>query len=228
MRLINFIAKRSGQGKRYAKRALEGGEVLYNHSVVNDGGIFVGKFDHITLAGEVMQAKIARYLLLHKPSGILSATSDSLHSTVIDLIHEPWAKELHLAGRLDRSTTGLVILTNDSKFSESLTQPGNKIPKTYLVETEQFIAPNVIEAFRGGMYFAKEDIYTQPAEVALLSSNSCRLTIFEGKHHQIKRMFLRYGIRVTKLHRESIGSYSLPEDLALGEWRVMEKQRSKS
>jgi 16S rRNA pseudouridine516 synthase len=223
MRLIDFIAKRSGQGKRYAKRALEGGEVLHNHSVVNDGRILVGKFDHIAVAGQVMQAKIARYLMLHKPSGILSATSDPLHSTVIDLIHEPWAEELHLAGRLDRSTTGLVILTNDSEFSESLSQPGNKIPKTYLVETDQFIAPNVIEAFRGGMYFAKEDIHTQPAEVALLSRNSCRLTIFEGKHHQIKRMFLRYGIRVTKLHRESIGSYSLPDDLMVGAWKVIER-----
>jgi 16S rRNA pseudouridine516 synthase len=131
---------------------------------------------------------------------------------------------LHLAGRLDRSTTGLVILTNDSDFSESLTQPDQKIPKTYLVDTDLAITPEAIEIFRAGMFFAKENIHTQPAVVSLLSSNSCRLTIFEGKHHQIKRMFLRFGIRVTKLHRESIGSYALPEDLAVGEWRVMAKK----
>jgi 16S rRNA pseudouridine516 synthase len=223
MRLIEFIAKRSGKGKRYAKSALESGEVLLNHAIAQDFNVLIGKFDHITIAGEVIQAKIPRYLMLHKPSGILSATSDLHHSTVIDLIHESWAEELHLAGRLDRSTTGLVILTNDSQFSESLTRPGNKIPKTYIVETDKDITQEVIETFRIGMFFAKENIHTHPAEVTLLFSNSCQLTIYEGKHHQIKRMFLRFGIRVSKLHRISIGPHFLPEDLEAGEWRELEK-----
>jgi 16S rRNA pseudouridine516 synthase len=141
-----------------------------------------------------------------------------MHRTVIDLIAEPWAHELHLAGRLDRATTGLVILTNDSVFSESLTRPGNKVPKTYLVETNQTITAEAITAFRTGMSFAKEKIRTQPAIYIPVSETSCRLTIYEGKHHQIKRMFLRFAIRVTKLHRESIGSHLLPENLAPGEY----------
>lgn len=218
MNILQFIAKRTGRGKRHAKALLERGEVLLNHRIVTDGSLPLGKFDHLSISGEIFQSATARYLLFHKPAGILSATSDPVHRTVIDLIHEPWAGELHLAGRLDRSTTGLVILTNDSAFSESLTLPGNRIPKTYLVETDLPITAGAIGSFRDGMSFAKEKICTHPAIVETLSENSCRLTIHEGKHHQIKRMFLRFGIRVTKLHRESIGSYLLPADLALGDY----------
>lgn len=220
MTLAQFIAKKTGLGKRHAKAVLDCGEVILNHSIVYDGFIALGKFDHLTVSGEILQSHTRRIILLHKPAGILSATSDPTHRTVIDLIREPWAGELHLAGRLDRTTTGLIILTNDSEFSESLTQPGNKVTKTYLVETDQTITAEAIAAFRDGMSFAKEKIRTQPAIVAPLSENSCRLTIYEGKHHQIKRMFLRFGIRVTNLHRESIGMYVLPNDLAPGKYRI--------
>lgn len=223
MNILQFIAKRSGLGKRHAKKLLENGEVILNGNPVTDGTIPLGKFDHLIAAGETLQSHTRRVILLHKPAGILSATSDPTHRTVIDLIREPWARELHLAGRLDRATTGLVILTNDSAFSESLTQPGNKVPKTYLVETDLPITAEAIAAFRSGMSFAKEKIRTHPALVIPLSEISCRLTIYEGKHHQIKRMFLRFGIRVTKLHRESIGSHVLPENLAPGEYRTLEQ-----
>ncbi|MDE0835846.1 MAG: pseudouridine synthase [Akkermansiaceae bacterium] len=218
MTLAQFIAKRTGLGKRHAKKLLENGEVTVNGSIVIDGTLPLAKFDHLTAAGETLQTNTPRYILLHKPAGILSATTDRKHKTVIDLIDEPWAHELHLAGRLDRSTTGLVILTNDSKFSESLTRPENKIPKIYLVHTDQAIPEEAITKFRKGMSFEKENTRSQPAIVDLLSKTSCRLTIHEGLHHQIKRMFLRFGIRVTALHRESIGSHHLG-DLAPGKWR---------
>lgn len=223
MTLAQYIAKKTGLGKRHAKRMLESGDIILNGNTVTDGTTPLGKFDHLIAAGETLQSHTRRIILLHKPAGILSATSDPTHRTVIDLIGEPWAHELHLAGRLDRATTGLVILTNDSTFSESLTQPGNKVPKTYLVETDRTITAEAIAAFRSGISFAKEKIRTQPATVILLSENSCRLTIFEGKHHQIKRMILRFGIRVTKLHRESIGPYILPADLASGDYRTLSR-----
>ena len=220
MTLVQFIAKRSGLGKRHAKKLLENGEIILNGQPVTDGNIPIGKFDHITAAGESLQANTRRIILLHKPAGILSATTDPKHRTVIDLIEETWASELHLAGRLDRSTTGLVILTNDSSFSESLTRPENKIPKTYLVHTDQPIPEEAFAKFRKGMPFGKEGTRSQPALVDPLSETSCRLTIREGLHHQIKRMFLRFGIRVTALHRESIGSHHLG-NLAPGEWRSL-------
>lgn len=221
MTVTQFIAQRSGLGKRHAKKILEAGEVLLNNLPISDGNIPLEKFDHLTVSGEILQSNTARYILLHKPIGILSATTDKTHRTVIDLIDEPWATELHLAGRLDRATSGLIILTNDSRFSASLTSPENHVPKTYLVHTDQPIPENVLQQFRDGMSFEKENTRSAPAEVELTSETSCRLTIYEGLHHQIKRMFLRFHIRVTQLHRESIGPYRL-EDLQAGEWRYID------
>jgi 16S rRNA pseudouridine516 synthase len=215
--VLQFIAKRTGLGKRHAKKLLENGEVILNSHPVTDGTLPLGKFDRLTAAGETLQSNTRRIILLHKPAGILSATTDRKHRTVIDLIAAPWAKELHLAGRLDRSTTGLVILTNDSAFSESLTRPENKIPKTYIVQTDQPIPEEAIAKFRTGMSFEKENTRSQPAIFDLLTEKGCRLTIHEGLHHQIKRMFLRFGIRVTSLHRESIGPHHLGA-LATGQW----------
>ncbi len=222
MRIQDFIAKRTGLGKRHAKALLENRLVMLNHAPAIDGSITLGAFDHLVAGGEVLQSRTPRYLLLNKPAGILSATTDPLHRTVIDLIVTDYAPELHLAGRLDRFTTGLVILTNDSRFSESLTNPSNKIPKRYLVTTEQAIPEEAILKFRAGMSFDKEKIRTHPAVVKMLAPDTCRLTIFEGKHHQIKRMFLRFGIRVTTLHREAIGPFTLPKDLLPGAWRSFE------
>ena len=154
------------------------------------------------------------------PSGHVSATSDPQHPTVIDLIDEPWACDLHLAGRLDRFTTGLVILTNDSQFSESLTLPQEKIPKVYHVETDLPISAEAIATFEKGMRFEKENATTAPAQVEITSPTSCRLTIYEGKHHQVKRMFARFHIKVTALHRESVGNIALGT-LKPGEWREL-------
>jgi 16S rRNA pseudouridine516 synthase len=218
MTISQFIAKNSGLGKRHAKKLLEAGQVFLNHELVTDGSLPLGKFDHLSAKGEILQARTARYLLLHKPIGILSATTDKRHRTVIDLIDEPWVNELHLAGRLDRATSGLVILTNDSRLSKSLTSPENHVPKTYLIHTNQPIPETVLKQFRDGMSFEKENTRSAPAIVELLSEASCRLTIHEGLHHQIKRMFLRFHIRVTQLHRESIGPYQLG-NLQPGEWR---------
>ena len=151
----------------------------------------------------------------------MSATIDEEHETVIDLIQTEWAGELHLAGRLDRFTSGLMILTNDSRFSESLTDPSQKVGKRYRVEVDGEISPEVVTAFEEGMWFAKEKITTAPAIVELQNSTTCLLTIYEGKHHQIKRMFARFDLKVTALHREAIGEIELPEDLKVGEWREL-------
>lgn len=218
MTVAQFLAKHSGLGKRHTKKLIDAGQVFLNHQAITDGSIPLGKFDHLSVNGEILQSRTARYILLHKPVGILSATTDPTHRTVIDLIDEPWANELHLAGRLDRATSGLVILTNDSQFSSFLTSAKNHVPKTYLVHTDLPIPESVLQQFRSGMSFEKENTRSAPAIVELLSPDSCRLTIHEGLHHQIKRMFLRFGIRVTQLHRESVGPYQLGS-LKPGEWR---------
>lgn len=217
MRLDRLIASEATLGRRAVRERLAAGQARVNGEVERDGARLLDPFDRVEFFGAVLRARVARYVMLHKPAGVVSATEDAVHQTVLDLIGEPWARELHLAGRLDRFTTGLVILTNDSRFSEALTLPGRLVPKVYLAETDQPITGDAIAAFQGGMFFAKEKITTQPAGVELLGERRCRLTIYEGKHHQVKRMFARFAIKVARLHREAVGAIRL--DLPEGHFR---------
>lgn len=221
MRLDRLIGKHAQIGRRETRALLAQGSVVVDGRPETDPASQITPFHQVELDGRHIHGRQARYLMLHKPAGILSATSDPEHPTVIDLITEPWSDELHLAGRLDRATTGLVILTNDSRFSEALTAPQKKIPKVYLVTTDTKISDEAVAAFESGMHFAKEKITTQPAKVDRLEPRRCKLTIYEGKHHQVKRMFARFDIRVTDLHREVMGNIVLDPSLAPGEYRSL-------
>ena len=201
--------------------------VLVNGERAKNPSQLLGRFDEVVCDGEVVRAAKMRSLMLYKPLGVVSATSDREHETVVDLVAEEWAHELHLAGRLDRFTSGLVVLTNDSELSEGLTRPEGKIGKRYRVGCEEVISTEAVAAFEEGMWFAKEGVKTQPAKVILLSEKECLLTIYEGKHHQVKRMFARFGNKVTALHREAIGSLELDASLQPGEWRLLEFEETK-
>ncbi len=218
MRLDRLIGQLAGLSRSDVRIEIASGNVSVADQIERNGLRQVGSFEKVTLKRDVLQNRTPRYVLLHKPAGILSATTDPEHPTVISLIDEPWADELHLAGRLDRASTGLVILTNDSAFSKSLTQPEAKVPKTYLVTLDQAVSNEVVSAFQRGIRFEKEKITTQPATVELLEASIVRLTIFEGIHHQIKRMFAGFEIRVVALHRESVGPYHLSADLPSGSY----------
>ena len=123
MRLDRLIQLSFRMGSKEARIFLARRNVQVNGNVEVHGSAQIGHFDRVEARNTVLQARVPRYLLLHKPVGVVSATTDLLHQTVIDLIREPWASELHLAGRLDRFTSGLVVLTNDSSFSTALTVP---------------------------------------------------------------------------------------------------------
>jgi 16S rRNA pseudouridine516 synthase len=228
MTKLGRLIRRSAQaGKREVRSLIDAGKIEVNGITATEASLLIGYFDRVALDGQIIQANTPRYIALHKPAGVVSATTDPEHKTVIDLIDEPWRDELHLAGRLDRFTTGLVILTNDSTFSESLTEPGRKVPKGYHVETEQAITPTAIDAIRAGMRFDKEDITTHPAELELTGDRACDLTIYEGKHHQIKRMFARFDLKVTELHRYRVGNILLHEATPLGYYReIAEAERA--
>jgi len=221
MRLDRLIGKWGETGKRRTRALFEAGEVTVDGEVVLEAASLIGPFARVECRGEVVQARTRRRIILNKPAGVVSATVDNEHATVIDLIKEEWAGELHLAGRLDRATTGLVVLTNDSRFSTKITQPGKNIGKRYLVEVDGMIDDRVVADFERGMWFAKEKALISPAQIVLLEGSRCRLTIYEGKHHQVKRMFARHDLKVTALHREAIGTIELPKDLAPGEWRCL-------
>ena len=130
-------------------------------------------------------------------------------------------RDRHIAGRLDFNTTGLMLITNDGSWSRRLTQPQTKLPKIYYVETEQEIGPEYAQTFAQGLYFAFEDLTTQPAELLLFGPKSARLSIVEGRYHQVKRMFGHFDNKVLRLHRERMGPLVLDEALAPGEYRPL-------
>jgi len=221
LKLEDFISKRLAIGRRTARARILAGEVRFCGEPADDHRREVTRFDEVIVGGEIIQRSLPRlYLMLHKPAGILSATSDREHRTVLDLIDHPDKDTLHLAGRLDRSSTGLILLSNDGEWSESLTLPGRKVEKSYLVGTDRPIPPGAVARFAEGFHFPTEGITTLPARLEILAPDRARVILHEGRYHQIKRMFYRLdGIRLRSLHRERIGPLALPDDLPPGQWR---------
>lgn len=222
MKLDRVIAKHRSLGRNEAHRLIAAGRVRVDAVVTMGNQVEVDRFLQVQLDDEVVQvAERALYLMLHKPAGVVSATVDAEHRTVVDLIDDPDKAHLHIAGRLDRWSTGLVLLTNDGRWSKRLMEAGAKVPKVYLVGTAQPIPAEAVAAFAAGFYFAKEGITTLPSELEILAESQARVTLHEGRHHQIKRMFGRCGCEVISLHRQSIGTLSLTADLQPGQWRAL-------
>lgn len=222
MRLDRFLGKRPDLNRQQVRQLLLAGRVQVDGRPERDGLREINGFSHIELDGQVLQhGQAVRYLMLHKPAGVVSATRDPLHRTVLDLLPEAERADLHIAGRLDGNTTGLLLLTNDGQWSRRLTLPGSKLPKVYRVETAEPIGAEYVETFARGIYFAFEDLVTLPAQLEILDSHSARLTLVEGRYHQVKRMFGHFRNRVTRLHRESIGPIRLDPALQPGEYRPL-------
>ena len=212
-------------GRTKARALIVGGRVRVDGQPTRKIDHEINRFSAVELDGIALQAPERRlHLMLHKPAGVLSATSDPVHPTVIDLIDDPDKATLHLVGRLDRSTTGLILLTNDGTWSKPLMAPETKVPKVYLVETRDPIPASAVAAFAAGFHFHTEDLTTLPAALEILADHQARLTLHEGRYHQIKRMFHRIGNRVVKLHRESIGALHLPPELGPGMWRRLTEE----
>jgi 16S rRNA pseudouridine516 synthase len=228
VKLDRLLAKHQSLGRKRARELLLDGAVVVDGEVVRHHNHEVTRFSKVCVGEETIQAGCERIcMMLYKPEGIVSATKDAEHTTVIDLVDHPDKSSLHLAGRLDRSTTGLVILTNDGAWSKMLTAADRKIPKVYRVETRDPIAVDAVEKFRDGFYFHTEDITTLPAQLEILADRSARLTLHEGRYHQVKRMFHRVDNRVVALHRESVGSLTIPEDWQPGDWKLLTDEEVK-
>lgn len=221
MRLDRFICKHTEHSHREARLLIAGGRVFVDGRAERNPVASVARFMTIRLDDRVLQQEAAHYLMLHKPVGYLSATCDPQHPTVLDLVTPTLRPLLHIGGRLDRSTSGLIILTNDGVWSRRLTEPGKKVPKIYHVHTEHPITPDTHARFAEGIYLGYEDLTTSPAQLEQIGDREARLTIYEGRYHQVKRMFTAVGNRVTSLHRESMGEIRLDETLAPGQSRPL-------
>ena len=222
MRVDRFLSNLPRFNRKQVRLLLVEKRVRVDGKIVSDPHTEVLEFSRVEVDQEVLQVgKPARYFMLHKPPGCVSATRDPEHPTVLDLFDEPDKEDLHIAGRLDFNTTGLMLITNDGSWSRRLTQPQTKLPKVYYVETEQDIGPEYALKFTEGLYFAFEDLTTLPAELALLGPKSARLSIVEGRYHQVKRMFGHFDNKVLRLHRERMGPLVLDDALKPGEYRAL-------
>lgn len=196
------------------KRILVDGEAA--HSVQQK----VGQFSAVMLDGEMLTNAAPVYIMLNKPKGVVSATKDDQHRTVLDLIQHPNKADLHIAGRLDLNTTGLVLLTNDGAWSRKISLPETKLAKTYHVTLAKPLSQDYVQAFAEGIYFAYEDITTQPAKLTINTAYTATLELTEGKYHQVKRMFGAFRNEVLALHRSQVGHICLA-DLPEGEFREL-------
>lgn len=222
MRLDRFLSNLPRFSRKDVRLALLAGRVMVDGETIKDPLHDVREFSQITLDDETLQAgKPARYFMLHKPPGCVSATTDPQHPTVLDLLDEPDKHELHIAGRLDFNTSGLMLITNDGQWSRRLTQPATKLPKVYYVETEREIGEHYLEKFAEGFYFAFENLTTLPAHLTLIGSRQARLSIVEGRYHQVKRMFGFFDNKVLRLHREIMGPLLLDPTLEPGQYRPL-------
>lgn len=223
MRLDKIVGHATGLTRKEARALIRDGRVRVgtggDHELVRDTAFHVTPDDEVLLDGAPLGDAGPRYFMLHKPQGVISATHDGEHMTVINLLDEPHPEKLHIAGRLDIDTTGLVLITDDGQWSHRITHPGRGCRKIYRVWVEQDIDPALIAVFQAGVMLHGETELTLPAHLEIVAGNECLLTLQEGRHHQVKRMFASVNNRVTRLHRERIGGIVLDPDLAPGEYR---------
>ncbi|SDZ78491.1 16S rRNA pseudouridine(516) synthase RsuA [Microbulbifer marinus] len=219
IRLDKAISQVTDLSRAEVKRAARAERITVNDEVVTDPATKIAATDTLCLDGEPLMEPGPRYLMLHKPLGYVCATKDSEHPTVLDLIDEPNKHKLHIAGRLDIDTTGLVLLTDDGQWSHMVTSPRHHCDKTYYAHLADRIGEEAVEKFAKGIWLDNEKKRTKPAKLEILFANEVRITISEGRYHQVKRMFAALGNKVLELHRERIGDILLDEDLQEGDYR---------
>ena len=221
MRLDKFIGNNTELSRTQIHIAIKQGLIFINDNPVAKTNAQIKDGDKVVFESTVIEARKARYIMLHKPAGYVSANSDSEHPTLLDLIDLPFKQELQIVGRLDLDATGLILLTDDGQWNHRITSPKHLHTKSYLVTTTDAIAEPSKTIFAEGVFLKGEVKATLPAELSILSSHQARLSICEGKYHQVKRMFAAIGNHVVSLHRERIGNIFLDENLLAGEFRPL-------
>lgn len=221
MRLDKYISTATDYSRKEVKRLLRDGVISVDNTIETNPSRHIRPDQTVSIDDMILAQPGPRYFMLNKPPGYVCATKDSEHPIVIDLLDEPNKDRLQIAGRLDIDTTGLVLITDDGKWNHAVTSPNRDCKKIYAVCTAEDIPTAVIEQFAKGVILEGEHYRTKPAELEIIFANEARLTISEGKYHQVKRMFAAVGNRVLELHRERIGNIILDSELDVGEYRKL-------
>ena len=223
MRLDKFVCKSTDLSRAKAVECIRAGQVVVNAVAVFAESVQVHENNTITLNAQLLKPREFRYLMLHKPGNTICSNVDEAYPSLFGALDVDRADELHVAGRLDADTTGLVLATDDGRWSFDIIRPQKHCKKVYRVGLSQAIEEaqiiDLTAQFAAGLQLQGEGALTRPAQLTILSPKEVLLTITEGKFHQVKRMFASVGHRVVSLHREKIGEVSL--DIEVGAWRYL-------
>ena len=230
MRLDKFLVACAVGSRTEVKNFLKSGRVTVNGKKEKSAKLQIDEeTDEICFDGQKLDYEEFVYYMMNKPQGVISATEDPKHKTVLDLLDDyARAKEVFPVGRLDIDTHGLLLLTNDGKLAHALLSPKRHVDKTYLAQVKGIMTDTDVETFAKGIPL--KDFTCQPAKLELVSVDTekeeslIRVTIAEGKFHQVKRMVAYCGKEVVDLQRLTMGTLTLDEDLKRGEWRRLSKE----
>ncbi len=226
-RVDKILANLGYGSRRDVKKICRSGLVKVDGNIIKDSSVHVDpESSKIVIGNEVVNYREFVYIMMNKPQGVISATEDMMDTTVVDLLDKEYDTfAVFPVGRLDKDTEGLLLLTNDGQLAHQLLSPRRRVPKTYYAEVQGAVTEDDIYKFKEGV-FIDEEYKTLPAELKILKSDDIseiELTIYEGKFHQVKRMFRMVGKAVIYLKRLSMGSLELDDNLDLGEYRELTK-----
>ena len=230
MRLDKYLVACAVGSRTEVKDFLKSGRVMVNSKKEKSAKLQINEeTDEICFDGQKLEYEEFVYYMMNKPQGVISATEDPKHKTVLDLLDDlARSKEVFPVGRLDIDTHGLLLLTNDGKLAHALLSPKRHVDKTYMAQVKGIMTDEDIETFAKGIPL--KDFTCQPAKLELVSIDTeenkslVRVTIAEGKFHQVKRMVAYCGKEVVDLQRVTMGTLTLDEELKRGEWRRLSKE----
>ncbi|MBW3525925.1 pseudouridine synthase [Shewanella sp. NKUCC05_KAH] len=221
MRLDKFLCKSTDLDRKAARVTILGGSITVNGAIVTDCAMQVHENNTVSLNGKPLTPRPSRYIMLHKPANTLCSNVDGAYPSLFHLLDIDRAFDLHIVGRLDADTTGLVLLTDDGRWSFNIISPQYQCEKIYRVQLRDPLDSEATAAiaakFAAGLNLQGETALTLPATLQQVDEKTVLLTLTEGKFHQVKRMFAAVGNKVVALHRAQIGAVAL--DIDVGKWR---------
>ena len=222
-RLDKILASQGSLSRKEVKEMIRKGRILLNGTVVKDSSVKIDdNKDSVSVDGVPIVLKRHIYIMLNKPQGVVSASDSDNDETVVDLVPDDlYRRGLFPAGRLDKDTTGFVLITDDGDFAHKILSPKNHIFKTYIAELEHELSQEDIESLENGITLGDGTVLKE-ARVEVISDKDkpfVSIMICEGKYHQVKRMFAARGNKVVSLHRSKMGELELDNELKPGECR---------
>lgn len=224
-RLDKILSTQLNISRTDAKQMIKKGRVSVNSIPAKSGDVKVANADIVAVDGNEISYSRFVYIMMNKPKGVISASDGKGEKTVVDLVPSDMQRRgLFPAGRLDKDTTGFVLLTDDGEFAHSILAPSRHIDKTYVVTLDKPVTPEAVADFRSGMELNGEKLLQADAEIISEDATVCRVVLRQGLYHQIKRMFKKHGLTVLELKRVKMGNLPLDNSLLPGECRYLSQK----